>query len=46
MFEATGNEVVFLKRLSMGSLELPPDLLPGEYRPLSEEEINVLKTGK
>ncbi len=46
MFEATGNEVVFLKRLSMGSLELPPDLLPGEYRPLSEEEINILKTGK
>ena len=43
MLEAVGNEVLFLRRLSMGSLQLDPDLLPGEYRPLTEEEINDLK---
>ncbi|MBE5827137.1 MAG: rRNA pseudouridine synthase [Butyrivibrio sp.] len=43
MLEAVGNEVVFLRRLSMGSLELDRELEPGEYRPLTEEEINNLK---
>jgi 16S rRNA pseudouridine516 synthase len=46
MFEAVGNEVVFLRRLSMGSLELTDDLSVGDYRPLSEEEIELLKAGK
>ncbi len=46
MFEAVGNEVVFLRRLSMGSLRLPEDLLPGEYRALSDEEIKSLKQRK
>ena len=32
-----------MKRLSMGPLSLDPDLEPGEYRPLSEEEIRSLK---
>ena len=43
MLEAVGNEVLFLRRLSMGSLQLDPELEPGEYRALTEEEINDLK---
>lgn len=43
MFHAVGNEVVFLKRLSMGSLVLDENLLPGEYRFLTPEEIVRLK---
>ncbi|KIL47295.1 RNA pseudouridine synthase [Jeotgalibacillus alimentarius] len=43
MFQSVGKEVVFLKRLSMGPLELDPDLEPGEYRELSEEELLLLQ---
>ena len=43
MFEAVGTEVTYLKRLSMGPLSLDENLLPGEYRRLTDEEINVLK---
>lgn len=43
MVAACGKEVVFLKRLAMGPLQLDNDLLPGEYRPLTEEEIENLK---
>ena len=43
MLEAVGNEVMFLRRISMGSLELGDDLTVGDYRPLTEEEINELK---
>lgn len=43
MFEMLGCHVVYLKRLSMGSLVLDPDLGPGEYRPLREDEIRMLK---
>lgn len=43
MFKACGNEVVYLKRLSMGNLKLDDSLPFGEYRPLTEEEINSLK---
>ena len=42
MFEALGKEVLFLKRLRMGSLVLDPALSPGEYRRLTEEEIKAL----
>lgn len=45
MFEAVGKKVIYLKRISMGSLILDKDLKPGEYRPLTEEEVNQLKTG-
>lgn len=45
MFEALGCRVVFLKRLSMGSLQLDSSLLPGEYRPLTEKELVSLKGG-
>lgn len=43
MFHAVGNQVVFLKRLSMGSLVLDETLLPGEYRLLTLQEIERLK---
>lgn len=42
MFEAFGSNVVYLKRLNMGSLILDEALLPGEYRKLSAEEIKDL----
>lgn len=43
MFQAVGKEVIYLKRLSMGTLRLPEDLKPGEYRMLTAEELNALK---
>ena len=42
MFQAVGMEVLYLKRLSMGSLVLDPTLETGEYRRLSEEEVEKL----
>ncbi len=44
MFHAVGMEVLYLKRVRMGSLILDEDLEPGAYRLLTEEEINKLKT--
>lgn len=46
MFEAVGKEVTFLKRLSMGSLQLDATLAPGEYRELTDEELSRLKGNK
>lgn len=46
MFESVGKTVVYLKRLSMGSLPLDPDLELGEYRYLTDEELNGLKEKK
>lgn len=43
MFEVLGCHVEYLKRLSMGPLVLDDGLKPGEYRPLSEAEIEMLK---
>lgn len=43
MFEAVGKKVTYLKRISMGGLCLDDSLAPGEYRPLTEEEIELLK---
>lgn len=42
MFEAVGCTVTYLKRLSMGSLTLA-ELEKGEYRKLTEEEVQELK---
>lgn len=46
MLEAVGNQVTYLKRLSMGPLTLPPDLERGAFRPLNETEIEQLKQEK
>lgn len=43
MFEAIGCKVTYLKRISMGSLKLDEALKLGEYRPLTKEEIKLLK---
>lgn len=43
MFKALGYEVLYLKRISFGSLFLPEDLNIGEYKKLTEEEVNNLK---
>ena len=42
MFEAVGCKVTYLKRISMGTLDLG-DIKKGEYRKLTEEEIITLK---
>ncbi len=42
MFAARGNQVLYLRRVAMGPLELPPDLKPGASRELRLEEINAL----
>lgn len=46
MFQALGCQVVYLKRLSVGPLELDENLETGQYRPLSEAEIAALKNCK
>lgn len=43
MFAATGNEVLYLKRMAMGGVRLDETLAPGEYRSLTEEELNTLR---
>lgn len=43
MMEAVGCHVETLNRISFGPLNLPSDLKLGEYRSLTEEEINNLK---
>src|SRR5690606_41235762 len=46
MFEAVGKKVVYLKRLSMGKLELDQTLKIGTYRELNEEELSYCKSIK
>lgn len=46
MFEAVNKKVVYLKRISMGNLVLDEKLLPGDYRPLSETEIDALRNSR
>ena len=43
MTEAVGKKVVYLKRISMGVLNLPDDLTKGECRQLTAEEEKKLK---
>ena len=43
MMAAVGTPVIYLKRIAMGSLILPDDLKKGECRPLTEEEVRVLR---
>ena len=46
MFAAVGKEVIYLKRISMGSLVLDENLQVGEYRALTTEELDNLKASK
>lgn len=43
MFESVDKEVTYLKRISMGPLYLDEDLPLGEYRVLTEDELESLK---
>lgn len=42
MFAATGNRVATLHRESIGAIVLDENLQPGEYRPLTREEIDSI----
>lgn len=42
MFESVGKKVTYLKRLSMGSLILDEQLSLGDYRELTDEELDSL----
>lgn len=44
MTAACGKQVIYLKRLSMGPLRLDPALRLGEWRPLTQTEVQALKT--
>lgn len=44
MFQSLDKKVVYLKRAAFGPLTLDESLEEGEYRELSEEELNKLKT--
>ncbi len=43
MFEALDKSVVYLKRIKFGPMELDETLEEGEYRELTEEELDILK---
>ena len=42
MFIAVGNKIAFLKRISMGRLELDPDLQPGAYKELYDDDLELI----
>lgn len=42
MFKAVGHKVIYLKRISMGSISLDSNLKLGEYRELTSDEIKKL----
>ncbi|TNE78267.1 MAG: 16S rRNA pseudouridine(516) synthase RsuA [Gammaproteobacteria bacterium] len=44
MFAAVGNRVTGLHRQKVGQIELDPRLAPGEYRPLTPDEIDSVNT--
>ena len=43
MMEAVGKKVIYLKRISMGTLTLPDDLPKGQARELTPDELAALK---
>jgi 16S rRNA pseudouridine516 synthase len=43
MFNSVGKNVEYLKRVSFGPMSLPEDLPEGEFRELTQQEINMLK---
>lgn len=45
MFHTLGCEVIYLKRLSMGSLTLDETLPEGSYRSLTNHEVQALRNG-
>ena len=43
MFEAVGNKITYLERVTFGPLSLDPSLRRGEWRELSDTEINEIQ---
>ena len=43
MFLSVGKKVTYLKRLTMGPIELDESIPPGSYRPLNQAEMEKLK---
>lgn len=43
MLEAVGNQITFLERVTFGGVELPRDLARGEWRELTNQELELLK---
>ncbi|CCJ33859.1 pseudouridine synthase [Caloramator australicus] len=43
MFEAVGKKVIYLKRIEFGPLKLDENLELGEYRELTDEEVELLR---
>lgn len=43
MFLSVGKKVTYLKRVTMGNLCLDEELKPGDYRPLTSEELQLLQ---
>ena len=39
MFAAVENKIVYLKRISMGKLQLDPELELGEYKELYDDDL-------
>ena len=44
MFDAVGKKVIYLQRVKMGALELDDSLELGEYREITDSEIELLTT--
>ena len=44
MFAAVNRKVLYLRRIAMGPLTLDPALSPGEWRELTQSEIDMLHT--
>ncbi|MDI4644943.1 pseudouridine synthase [Cohnella hashimotonis] len=46
MFEAVGKKVLYLRRIEMGPLPLDESLAPGQWRELTEDELERLRSYK
>lgn len=46
MFGAVGKHVKYLRRIRMGKLVLDESLKPGDYRELSEKEVELLRSAQ
>ena len=44
MFEALGKKVIYLKRIKFGPIDLDEELEEGQYRELTDDEIDILKS--
>jgi 16S rRNA pseudouridine516 synthase len=45
MFEAVGNKIETLERVTFGPLSLDSNLERGEWRYLTEDEVTLLRSG-